>query len=83
MADLDIARRYDVEPPPDAQKKWLEVQLQEKKSRLFQLKQQLDMCEQKIEDIRNGEMKKIQFSMIMVTEEVKKLSSELNTVILQ
>lgn len=73
MADLK-------EAPFDAKKKWLESQLQEKKSSMFALKQQLDHCEQEIDDIRNGKIKKIQYSMIMIQEEIKKISAQLNTV---
>ena len=66
--------------PPDAMKKWLECQLQEGKSVMFKLKQQLDLCEQEIEDIRAGKMNKIKYSMIMASERVKQISAELNVV---
>ena len=66
-----------------AQKKWLEAKLQEKKSSLFNLKQQLDKCEQDIEDIKEGKMKKIQYSMICNAEDIKEIMSELHTVLIQ
>lgn len=78
MADTDIMIAPDT--PPDAQKKWLECQIQEGKSVMFKLKQQLDLCDQEIDDIRNGKMKKIQYSMIMAAEKVKNLTAQLNTV---
>jgi len=82
MADSLV--RYDPDRTPiDARKKWLEYQIQEKKSAMFALKQQIDKCEQEIDDIRNGKMKKIQYSMIMLTEDVKELSEELNTVLIK
>ena len=83
MGDTQLVSVKDLQQqkvPPDAIKKWLEAQLQEKKSSLFALKQQLDKCEQEIEDIREGKIKKIKYSMIMNTEQVKKISSELNVV---
>ncbi len=84
MADLSLIRMSDLDDAPvDAKKKWLECQIQEAKSVLFKLKQQLDLCEQEIDDIRNGKMKKIQYSMIMTTEKIKSLSQELNTVSIQ
>jgi len=81
MADTSLVNIGDLkEAPPDAIKKWLQAQLQEKKSQMFALKQQLDKCEQEIEDIREGKIQKIKYSMIMVGEQVKKISSELNIV---
>ena len=83
MADQSLIRIQDLQDAPqDAQKKWMECQIQECKSTMFALKQQLDRCEQEIDDIRNGKMKKIQYSMIMATEKLKSLTAELNTVII-
>ena len=83
MADLPVIKRYDVDEPLDARKKWLEAQIQEKKSRMFATKQEMDKCEQQIDDIRNGKMRMLQYSMIMLTEEVKKLSAEVNQVVIK
>ena len=84
MADLSIIRREDmIDLPLTAQKKWLESQLQEKKSGMFALKQQLDKCEQEIEDIKEGKIKKIQYSMIVLAEEVRKITETLNEVIIK
>jgi len=84
MGDRSLVRIEDLQDAPaDAVKKWLESQIQEKKSALFALKQQFDKCEQEIDDIRNGKIKKIQYSMIMLTEQLKRLTAELNTVILK
>ena len=80
MADA-IVRRDDFESLPSiARKKWTESQLQEKKSSMFALKQSLDRCEQEIEDIKEGKMKKIQFSMLVLSDEIKNMTAELNVV---
>ena len=83
MGDLVVIPNNLNELPQLAKQKWLEAQIQEKKSSLFNLKQQLDKCEQEMLDIREGKMKKIQFSMIAVGEELNKFQSELNEVIIQ
>lgn len=84
MADLAIAKqRYEVEEPPDARKKWVEAHIAELKSRMFGVKQALDKCDQEIEDIRNGKMKKLQYEMIMLGELLKRQNEELNVVIIQ
>jgi len=84
MADLQIAKqRYEVDEPADAKKKWVEAHIAELKSRMFGVKQALDKCEQEIEDIRNGKMKKLQYEMIMLGELLKKYNEELNIVIIQ
>jgi hypothetical protein len=83
MGDLIVRPNNLDELPQLARQKWLEAQIQEKKSSLFNLKQQLDKCEQEMIDIREGKMKKIQFSMIAVGEELQKMQSELNEVIIK
>jgi hypothetical protein len=80
VGDLIVIPENLHELPAIAKRKWLEAQLQEKKSSAFALKQQLDMCEQEIEDIREGKMKKIQFSMLAIDAEIKKFKDELNVV---
>jgi hypothetical protein len=83
MGDL-VVRPNNMEKLPQlARQKWLEAQIQEKKSSLFNLKQALDKCEQEIADIQEGKMKKIQFSMLCITEDLKEFQQELNTVIIQ
>ena len=84
MADLAIAKqRYEVDEPPDAKKKWVEAHIAELKSRMFGVKQTLDKCEQEIDDIRNGKMKKFQYELIMLGELLKKYNEDLNVVIIQ
>ena len=80
MGDLVVKADNFDGLPAMAKKKWLQAQLQEKKSSLFALKQSLERCEQEIEDIKESKMKKIQFSMLVITEEVKDMTQELNTV---
>ena len=80
MADALVKRNDFDLLPALARKKWLQSQLQEKKSSMFNLKQALDKCEQEIEDIKEGKMKKIQFSMLVLADEVRDMTAELNVV---
>jgi hypothetical protein len=85
MGDLLVVKdkgRYDVPEPLDARKKWVEAQMQEIKSRMFAAKQELDKCDQEIDDIRNGKMKRLQYNLIMLAETLKKYNEELNEVII-
>lgn len=82
MGDLIVRPGNFEELPELARKKWLESQIQEKKSMMFRQKQQLDACEQEIEDIREGKMKKIQYSMLCLGEDIKKFQQELNQVVI-
>lgn len=81
MAENSLITKADLERmPADAKKKWLQAMLQEKKSALFAHKQQLDKYEQEIEDIREGKINKVKYSMIMINEQIKQISQELNVV---
>ena len=80
MADALVKRNDFDSLPALTRKKWLQSQLQEKKSSMFALKQALDRCEQEIEDIKEGKMKKIQFSMLVLADEVMGMTAELNVV---
>lgn len=83
MGDLVVIPNNLESLPQLARQKWLEAQIQEKKSSLFRLKQALDMCEQEMLDIREGKMKKIQFSMIEVGEGIRQYQEQLNSVVVQ
>ena len=80
MADLPVPINYEVPEPAHARKKWMEAQIQEKKSRLFSTRQMIDHCEQQIEDIRNGKIKALQHSMIMLEEQIKHMDGQLNAI---
>lgn len=81
MAENSLITKSDLERmPADARKKWLKALLQEKKSATFALKQQLDKLEQDIEDIREGKMNKIKYSLIMNIDQIKQIEQELNEV---
>ena len=78
MAETSLITRNDLERmPKDAQKKWLQALLQEKKSATFGLKQQLDKFEQDIIDIRDGKMNKVKFSMIMTLKQIEEIEAAL------
>jgi len=80
MAETSLITKNDLERMPrDAQKKWLQALLQEKKSTTFALKQQLDKFEQDIIDIRDGKMNKVKYSMIMTLKQIEEIEAGLRS----
>jgi phage shock protein A len=64
MADLPVPQNWDVEPPVSVQKKWVEVRIQELKSRAARHKQD-------IEDLRNGKIKDLEAKITMLELSIK------------
>ena len=80
MSETSMISLRDLKDAPSAaQKKWLEGQIQEKKSSLFALKQQLEKYEQQIEDIREGKIKQVEYAVLMKIEELKNYVADLAT----
>lgn len=69
MADIGINRNYLVEPNRDVKVKWLEIQIQERKSRVVRLRQD-------IEDITKGRIVELEAQMIIANNELIKLESD-------
>lgn len=80
MSETSLISLKDLRGAPmAAQKKWLAGQIQEKKSSLFALKQQLEKYEQQIEDIREGKVKQVEYAVLMKIEELKNYVADLAT----
>ena len=69
MADLGISRNYLVEPNRDVKVKWLEVQIQERKSRCVRLRQD-------IEDLKRGRIVELEAQIIIAEKELTKLEED-------
>ncbi len=73
MADLQVNQNWLVEAQSDVKKKWLEVQIQERASRIARFKQD-------IEDMKKAQIVKIEASIMMLEREKDKLKEELNKI---
>lgn len=69
MADLKVNRQWLIKPTTDVEKKWLQCQIQERKSQVVRL-------EQDIEDLKNGQIVKLEATIIMLKKEIDKLQTE-------
>jgi len=66
MADVGTQQQWLVSPDSVVERMWLEVQIQEKKSRIARYKQD-------IEDLVKGRMVDLQAKIIMLEKEIKAL----------
>ena len=73
MADLGSNRNWLVNPNEEVKKKWLSCQIQERKSQIVRLTQD-------IEDLREGQIVKLEATIIMLQKEVTQLNLELNAI---
>ena len=69
MADLGTGTRYLVEANRDVKSKWLDVQIQEKKSQIVRIKQD-------IEDLVKGRIIQLEAALLMLDREILKLESD-------
>lgn len=69
MADIGVNRNYLVEPNRDVKIKWLEIQIQERRSRVVRLRQD-------IEDITKGKIVELEAQMIIANNELIKLEND-------
>lgn len=69
MADIGQNRQWIVDPNIDVKKKWLECQIQEKISQIVRL-------EQDIEDLKKGQIVKLESMIIMLNKEKQKLEED-------
>lgn len=73
MADLGSNRNWLVNPNDEVKKKWISCQIQERKSQIVRLTQD-------IEDLREGQIVKLEATIIMLNKEVTQLNAELNAI---
>ena len=69
MADIG-QKDWLVSPNKIVEDMWLKVRIQEKKSQLAGYKRNLQECEQKIEDLKEGMMVDLQARVIMIEKEI-------------
>jgi hypothetical protein len=70
MADIGVKQSWLVSETWDVEKKWIEVQIQERKSRIVRYKQD-------IEDLQKGKIVDLEARIMMLEKEIKKLQSDL------
>ena len=66
MADLPVSRHYDIEPPDDVKRMWVEVRAQEYRSRIARIKQDID-------DLIKGQVLKLQAELKMLELSLEEL----------
>lgn len=71
MADLDVNRGWLVSPNAEVELMWLNVQIQERRSRIARYKQD-------IEDLQKGKILDLQAKIIMLEKEVAAMEQSKN-----
>jgi len=71
MADIPVESNWLVSPDIDIERKWIEVQIQERKSRIARHRQD-------IEDLRKGKIVDLEARIMILTKELKHLESKLD-----
>jgi DNA repair exonuclease SbcCD ATPase subunit len=75
MADIGSSN-WLVSPNKDVESMWLDVQIQEKRSRMAGSKRAILEAEQKIEDIQKGVILDLKAKVIMLEREIKFLQQK-------
>jgi len=70
MADLMVQKNFLVDAKPEAEKKWLQSMLQEKKSIVVHLRQD-------IENLLKGKIPDLEGNLIMFEAEVKHIEAQI------
>jgi hypothetical protein len=70
MADLASQRNWIVDPNQEVKDMWVKCEIQQRKSQIIRLKQDID-------DLKNGQILKLEATIIMLEKEVTKLQSQL------
>lgn len=76
MSDLPIPHNWDVQPPIAVQKKWLDVRIQELRSRLAAAKQL-------IEDLQRGRILELEAKITMLELSITELEGKRDSVIVK
>ena len=75
MSDLPVEGNWLVAPDTDIKRKWIEVQIQERKSRIARHKQD-------IEDLKKGKIVDLEARILMLDKELIDLEAEHKKLIL-
>jgi len=73
VADLQVEGNWLVSPSTEIDKKWIEVQIQERKSRIARHKQDM-------EDLLKGKIVDLEARILMLELELKELEAKKNAV---
>ena len=73
MADIQIEGNWLVAPNAEIDRKWIEVQIQERKSRIARHKQDM-------EDLMKGKLVDLEARILMLTQELKELEARKNAI---
>lgn len=76
MADLPVSQNWGVEVPDDVRKMWLNVQIQELKSRITR-------TQQDIEDLMKGKVLTLQANLKMLELSLKDLEAKRDSINIQ
>ena len=71
MSDLPVHQNWLVSPSYEVEKRWLQVQINERVSRVNKIRQD-------IQDLRDIQLIKLEAQVILLEQEINKLRSELN-----
>ena len=75
MADIQFEGNWLVSPTTEIERKWIEVQIQERKSRINRHKQDM-------EDLMKGKLVDLEARILMLDQELKELEAKKNAVTL-
>ncbi len=70
MADIGGNRQWLIDEPNEVKKKWIACEIQQRKSQITRLKQD-------IEDLKNGQIVKLEATIMMLEKELENLSEKL------
>ena len=70
MADIGVKTNWLVSENLEVEKKWIQVQIQERVSRINRAKQDID-------DLRKGQIVRLEGQIMMLERELKKLKEDL------
>ena len=73
MADIQLEGNWLVSPTIEIERKWIEVQIQERKSRINRHKQDM-------EDLIKGKLVDLEARILMLDQELKELEAKKNAV---
>jgi len=70
MSDIGSKRNWLIQEPNEVKKKWVMCEIQSRKSQIIRLQQD-------IEDLKKGQIVKLEATIMMLEEELKNLVSKL------
>ena len=76
MADLGINKGWLVSPNAEVERKWIDVQIQEKKSRIVRWRQD-------IEDLTKGKILDLECRIAMAEKEIVALQNDKNAIVIE